>query len=128
MFCKKRRSLNNEWETPLLWKGLKEAISILEQSTEDARENRPVVIFGVSKAWATGCGSLRTIARGQALLQSLAALELVLLNSGTKPTFSKASTTSIIDLTFGSPGLDTESSWKVVKPIRVATMHQLSAQ
>jgi len=67
---------------------------------------------------------LRTNAKEQAPLQSFAALELVLLSSGRMPTFSKVSTTSIIDLTFGSPGLDTESSRKVVTPIRVATKHQ----
>ncbi|XP_044317747.1 uncharacterized protein LOC123038120 [Drosophila rhopaloa] len=58
-------------------------------------------------------GSPRTNARGRALLESFAALDLVLLNSGTKPTFSRAGTSSIIDLTFASAGLASGSSWEV---------------
>jgi len=37
----------------------------------------------------------------------------VLLNSGTKPTFSRAGTSSIIDLTFVNAGLASGSSWEV---------------
>jgi len=35
------------------------------------------------------------------------------LNSGTKPTFSRAGTSSIIDLTFVNAGLASGSSWEV---------------
>ncbi|KAH8351776.1 hypothetical protein KR084_006533, partial [Drosophila pseudotakahashii] len=65
---------------------LPQAISVLEEIAEDARENRPA---------------------------SFAALDLVLLNSGTKPTFCRAGTSSIIDLTFVSAGLATGSRWEV---------------
>jgi len=37
----------------------------------------------------------------------------VLLNSGTKPTFPRAGTSSIIDLTFVNAGLGSGSSWEV---------------
>ncbi|XP_070075724.1 uncharacterized protein [Drosophila takahashii] len=90
-----------------------QAISVLEGIAEDARENRPAVIAGDFNAWATDWGSPRTNPRGKALLESFAALDLVLLNSGTKPTFSRAGTSSIIDLTFVSAGLASGSSWEV---------------
>jgi len=51
--------------------------------------------------------------RGKALLESFAALDLVLLNSGTNPTFSRAGTSSVIDLTFVNAGLASGSSWEV---------------
>jgi len=47
---------------------------------------------------------------GKALLEYYAALDLVLLNSGTKPSFSKTGTCTIIDLTFVNAGLDSGSS------------------
>ncbi|XP_070851501.1 uncharacterized protein [Drosophila suzukii] len=89
------------------------AISALDEITEDARENRPAVISGDFNAWATEWDSPRTTARGKVLLESFAALDLVLLNSGTKPTFSRAGTSSIIDLTFVNAGLASGSSWEV---------------
>jgi len=68
---------------------LPQAISAREDIAEDARENRPAVIAGDFNAWATEWGSPRTNARGKALLESFAALDLVLLNSGTKQTFQE---------------------------------------
>jgi len=68
---------------------LRQAMSALEEIAQDARENR----------------FPPTYARGKALLESFAALDLVLLNFGTKPTFSRAGTSSIIDLTFVNAGL-----------------------
>jgi len=68
-----------------------QAISALDEIAEGARENHPAVIAGDYNAWATEWGPPRTNARGKALLQSFA-LDLVLLNSGTKPTFSRAGT------------------------------------
>jgi len=91
----------------------RQAISALEEIAEDARENRPAVIVGDFSAWATEWGSPRTNASRKSLLESFAALDLVLLNSGTKPTFSRAGTSSITDLTFVSAGLATGSSWEV---------------
>jgi len=64
-------------------------------------------------AWATEWGSPQTNARGKALLESFAALDLVLLNSGTKPTFSRAGTSFINDLTLVNAGLASGSSWEV---------------
>jgi len=92
---------------------LPQAITALEGIAEDPPENRPAVIAGDFNAWATEWGSPRTNARGKALLQSFAALDLVLLNFGTKPIFSTAGTSSIIDLTFVNTGLASGSSWEV---------------
>ncbi|XP_070854648.1 uncharacterized protein [Drosophila suzukii] len=92
---------------------LPQAITALEEIAEDARENRPDVIAGDFNACAPEWGSPRTNAMGKALLESFAALDLVLLNSGTKPTFSRAGTSSIIDLTFVNAGLASGSSWEV---------------
>ncbi|KAH8362502.1 hypothetical protein KR084_010327, partial [Drosophila pseudotakahashii] len=56
---------------------LPQAIFVLEEIAEDAREDRPVVIAGDFNAWATDWGSPRTNARSKALLESFAALDLV---------------------------------------------------
>jgi len=80
---------------------------------QDARKNRPAVIAVDFNAWAPEWGSPRTNARGKPLLESFAALDLELLNSGTKPTFSRAGTSFIIDLTFVNAGLASGFSWEV---------------
>jgi len=92
---------------------LPQAISALEKIAEDARENRPAVIVGDFNVWATEWGSPRTNARGKALLESFAALDLVPLNSGTKPTFSRAGIIYIIDLTLVNARLASGSSWEI---------------
>jgi len=45
--------------------------------------------------------------------ESFAALDLVLLNSVTNPTFSRSGTSFIIDLTFVNAELASGSSWEV---------------
>jgi len=91
---------------------LPQAISALEEIAEDARERRRAVIAGDFNAWATEWGSPEPT-RGERRYLSFAALDLVLLNSGTKPTFSRSGTSSIIDLTFVNSGLASGSSWMV---------------
>ena len=68
----------------------------------DAKGCFPVTIAGDFNAWATDWGCKKTNKRGQALLEAMSALDVVLLNTGTKTTFVKGEASSIVDLTFVS--------------------------
>lgn len=80
----------------------------------DIRGQHRVILMGDFNAWATDWGSRHTDVRGRALLDALAATDLVLLNSGTVPTFVKGARSSIVDLAFASPSLVRKGySWGV---------------
>jgi len=81
---------------------LDEFIDFLDRLTEDAKQRFPVAIAGDFNAWAVDWGSRKTTARGKVLLEAMAALDMVLLNSGDKPTFIRGGLNSIVDLTFVS--------------------------
>ncbi|KAL7725636.1 hypothetical protein ACLKA6_005695 [Drosophila palustris] len=87
--------------------------AIIEDIAQDARSRSPVLIAGDLNAWATEWGSKSTTPRGAILLDTLASLQVCLLNTGTKSTYSKAGRESIIDLTFASPLLARCSKWCV---------------
>ena len=80
----------------------------------DCSGKTPVVIGGDFNAWAVEWGSQKTNKRGRILLESIAKLNVVLLNKYTVSTFNKGSSSSIIDLTFISPSLPGTSTWKVL--------------
>ncbi|XP_026471396.1 uncharacterized protein LOC113375676 [Ctenocephalides felis] len=84
---------------------LPDFVDFLDRLVEDAKRHHPVAIAGDFNAWAVDWGSRKTNARGKALLEAFNALDVVLLNSGDKPTFEKGSASSIIDLTFVSNSL-----------------------
>lgn len=88
--------------------------AMLDHLVNDARDRRPLAVAGDFNAWALEWGSTRTDRRGQALLEALAPLNLVLLNDGVSPTFVKGEATSIIDLSFVSDGLaKLDTNWRV---------------
>ncbi|CAB0034435.1 unnamed protein product [Trichogramma brassicae] len=68
--------------------------------SEEARGRRPLVIAGDFNAWSTEWGCRETRPRASILLDSLALLDAVLLNTGDVPTFNGRQGSSIVDLTF----------------------------
>ncbi|CAB0038087.1 unnamed protein product, partial [Trichogramma brassicae] len=78
----------------------REFSALLANITEEARGRRPLVIAGDFNAWSTkwGCREIRP--RASILLDSLALLDAVLLNTGDVPTFNGRKGSSIVDLTF----------------------------
>ncbi|XP_070138630.1 uncharacterized protein [Drosophila bipectinata] len=76
----------------------KAAIWICNSSTE-----------GPSQEW----GSTTTNARGRALLEILAPLDLALLNEGNQKPYNRAAAGFIIDLTFVSSSLARTSKWRI---------------
>jgi len=80
---------------------------------EDASGRTGVVVAGDFNAWAKDWSSASTTARGRALLEVFASLDLVLLNTGSQHTFSRAGIGSIVDLTFASPSLSVGARWLI---------------
>ncbi|CAB0040711.1 unnamed protein product [Trichogramma brassicae] len=74
--------------------------TLLANITEEARGRRPLVIVGDFNAWSTEWGCRETRPRASILLDSLALLDAVLLNTGDVPTFNGRQGSSIVDLTF----------------------------
>ncbi|CAB0041120.1 unnamed protein product [Trichogramma brassicae] len=74
--------------------------ALLANITEEARGRRPLVIAGDFNAWSTEWGCRETRPRATILLDSLALLDAVLLNTGDVPTFNGRQGSSIVDLTF----------------------------
>uniref|UniRef100_A0ABD2WYD8 Reverse transcriptase domain-containing protein n=1 Tax=Trichogramma kaykai TaxID=54128 RepID=A0ABD2WYD8_9HYME len=79
--------------------------ALLANITEKARGKRPLVIAGDFNAWSTEWGCRATRPRASILLDSLALLDAVLLNTGDVPTFSGRQGSSVVDLTFVSESL-----------------------
>ena len=61
----------------------------LDKLARDAKDRSPVTIAGDFNAWGTDWGSQKTNAKGQALLEAMSSLDVVLLNTGIDPTFVK---------------------------------------
>ncbi|CAB0038526.1 unnamed protein product [Trichogramma brassicae] len=78
----------------------REFSALLANITEEARGRRPLVIAGDFNAWSTEWGCRETRPRASILLDSLALLDAVLLNTGDVPTFNGRQGSSIVDLTF----------------------------
>ncbi|CAB0044139.1 unnamed protein product, partial [Trichogramma brassicae] len=78
----------------------REFSALLANITEEARGRKPLVIAGDFNAWSTEWGCRKTRPRASILLDSLALLDAVLLNTGDVPTFNGRQGSSIVDLTF----------------------------
>ncbi|KAH8249814.1 hypothetical protein KR032_011010 [Drosophila birchii] len=87
--------------------------SILDELSCDLRGRSKVVVGGDFNAWAVEWGSPQTNARGRAVLESIASLDVVLLNEGSRHTFSRAGAGSVIDLTFATSALARLAQWRV---------------
>lgn len=82
-----------------------EFTDLLDSLVKDAKEHFPSVIAGDFNAWAVEWGSKKTNERGNETLQAMSFLDMVLLNTGTLPTFERDSGSSFVDLTLVSPSL-----------------------
>lgn len=86
----------------------------LDRLVKDAEGLCPVAIAGNFNAWAVEWGGRKTKRKGQALLEAMSKLDLVLLNKRDKLTFIKGKLQSFIDHTFVSSNVSrTGCSWKV---------------
>uniref|UniRef100_A0ABD2WQL7 Reverse transcriptase domain-containing protein n=2 Tax=Trichogramma kaykai TaxID=54128 RepID=A0ABD2WQL7_9HYME len=74
--------------------------ALLANIIEEARGKRPLVIAGDFNTWSTEWGCRKTKPRAPILLDSLALLDAVLLNTGEVPTFNGKQGSSVVDLTF----------------------------
>lgn len=90
---------------------IEEFKSIIDVMTTDAAGRSSVLIVGDFNAWATEWGCRRTNERGRVLLESLAVLDVVLLNSGNRQTFNRNGRGSIIDIAFASADICGRLSW-----------------
>ncbi|CAB0043187.1 unnamed protein product, partial [Trichogramma brassicae] len=90
--------------------------ALLDNITEEAWDQRPLIVTGDLNAWSTEWGCRVTGQRGTTLLDGLAILEAALLNTSDTPTFAGALGYSVIDLTFASDTLAPRiTSWAVSK-------------
>ncbi|CAB0037451.1 unnamed protein product [Trichogramma brassicae] len=91
-----------------------EFFALLANITKEARGRRPLVIAGDFNAWSTEWGCRETRPRASILLDSLALLDAVLLNTGDVPTFNGRQGSSIVDLTFTVSGWYTHSDHQAI--------------
>lgn len=74
-----------------------------------------MVITGDFNSWAVDWSSKFTNVRGKVLLEAMAMIDVVLLNNGERPTYTKGEATSIVDTTFVNSVLIRRSfSWTVL--------------
>ena len=93
---------------------LEKVTDLIDRLVEDARERSPVVIAGDFNAWATDWGSKWINRRGNELLDAMASLDVVLLNTGEIPTYGRDGRTSIVDLTIARSSLARQNNkWTV---------------
>lgn len=85
----------------------------LDRIARDASGRQNIVIAGDFNAWSVEWGCPSTNARGRAILEAFAALNIVLLNTGTSNTFSRGGIGSIIDLAFTSSALAMQAKWSL---------------
>ncbi|CAB0042278.1 unnamed protein product, partial [Trichogramma brassicae] len=91
-----------------------EFTGLLSNIVDEARGKTPILVASDFNAWSTEWGSRETKPRGEALLDALAPLDVLLLNTGSKPTFVGQQGESIVDLTFAGVSLhDRAASWHV---------------
>ena len=92
---------------------LEEFERMLDIMTQKIVGRKPVVIGGDLNAWAVEWGSKRTNARGQAVLEAFAKLDVSIANQGSTSTFRRNGRESIIDITFCSQSLIEGINWRV---------------
>lgn len=83
----------------------------LDRLVADARSKSPCLKAGDFNAWTTDWGYPSTYSRGQAVIDAMSTLDVVLLNYGDRHTFSRGNAGSIIDLTFASSSLAPNTTW-----------------
>ncbi|XP_015119319.1 uncharacterized protein LOC107042686 [Diachasma alloeum] len=85
-----------------------------DEFTHESPISFPEAVAGDFNSWAVDWGSRYTNVRGRALPEAMSTIDVVLLNSGEKPTFMRGEASSIVDLTFVSSALVRGNySWEV---------------
>ncbi|CAB0036893.1 unnamed protein product [Trichogramma brassicae] len=88
--------------------------ALLTNITEEARGERPLIIAGDFNAWSMEWECRATRQCATTLLDALAPLEAVLLNTENTPTFTGVLGYSVVDLTFASDTIASQvTSWAV---------------
>lgn len=88
-------------------------------------QTKPTLIAGDFNSWSRTWGSRRSGARGKALEEWAAELDLVLLNKGSTATCVRTQGESIIDLTWASPSAARMvKSWKVMTDMEHLSDHR----
>ncbi|XP_066909029.1 uncharacterized protein [Halyomorpha halys] len=92
--------------------------NLLDRIVLEASCHNPTIIAGDFNAWATEWGSRITNRRGEVLLEAFTQLnDVILMNTGTNPTSTRAGRSSIIDLTFVSGRLHRIATWILYKQL-----------
>ncbi|CAB0038498.1 unnamed protein product [Trichogramma brassicae] len=93
---------------------IREFSALLTNITEEARGERPLIIAGDFNAWSMEWECRATRQCATTLLDALAPLEAVLLNTENTPTFTGVLGYSVVDLTFASDTIASQvTSWAV---------------
>lgn len=92
---------------------IEEYQNIIDTLVMDAAGRKNILIAGDFNAWATEWGSSRSNARGKILLEALAGLDVVLLNTGNQNTFNRNGAGSIIDVAFVSSSIYGRVNWQI---------------
>ncbi|CAB0034431.1 unnamed protein product [Trichogramma brassicae] len=89
-------------------------VCVLCREREEAQGKRPLIVAGDFNTWSTEWGCRETRLRATTLLDALAPLDAVLLNTGDTPTFTGPQGSSVVDLTFATDTLTSRvTSWAV---------------
>lgn len=77
---------------------------------------REIMVLGDFNSWSKDWGSRRTNARGRMLAAWAEGLGLRLLNRGNRPTCVRATGSSVVDVTFATPGVAHRvTGWRVME-------------
>lgn len=92
----------------------------------EARAHQHVVVAGDFNAWHERWGSARSKPRGDALIEVVDQLDLVILNRGNVSTFvgNAAAVESVIDVSFASPAIAVSDNWVVRSDICSLSDHR----
>lgn len=100
------------WSPNTSLQEFKQFLSLLE--TDVRRKTTETLIAGDFNAWHTTWGARYNNARGEALLDMISSLGMIICNRGNALTFQRGNSESIVDLTLVSHGLSTlMTNWRV---------------
>ncbi|KAL4153610.1 hypothetical protein QTP88_001443 [Uroleucon formosanum] len=101
---------------------LQEYEQFLSRLESDVRQKATeIIIAGDFNAWHTAWGARSNNARGEALVDMISSLGLVICNKGSHPTFQQGNRESIVDLTMASQSLSTRiNNWQVLDVVSLS--------
>jgi hypothetical protein len=107
---------------PPRW-NLDEFASMMTAIEIELRGKRPILLTGDFNAWSRTWGSTHTDARGRIVEETLAAMDLVLLNIPGVHTFECVRGRSVIDLAFADNITASRTTWRVDQSIYTNSDH-----